>query len=108
MRGQPGSAGGPHAEAGAIDGSGSPPEIGVMMANPATGTVHGLGSVLSRSGYLANQLEQRFGAFGEVRFFHEPIIHLSIDVDGVLAAPGRTDRVVPEPLKVCRLRPWPR
>ena len=37
---------------------------------------------------------------GEVGAFGEPVVHLGIDVDRVLAAPGRIDRLVPDALQI--------
>src|SRR6185437_6626815 len=40
----------------------------------------------------------------EVRAFGEPVVHLSVNVDCVLGAPGWVDRLVPDALEVCSER----
>ena len=37
----------------------------------------------------------------EICAFGEPVVHLSIDVDRVLRAPGRVDRLIPDALEIC-------
>ena len=39
----------------------------------------------------------------QVGFFGRPVVHLRIDVDGVLTVPGRVHTVVPDALQIGRL-----
>src|ERR1700752_4016050 len=39
--------------------------------------------------------------FCEIRAFGEPVVHLGINVDRVLRAPGWVDRLVPDALQIC-------
>ena len=39
-------------------------------------------------------------AFGEVGRFGRPIVHLDVDIEVVIAVPGRLELVVPQPLEV--------
>ena len=50
------------------------------------------------------QIEERKMQLCEVRAFGEPVVHLGVDVDGVLRAPGRVDRLVPDALQICSER----
>ena len=51
---------------------------------------------------------QRIHRLGQVGRERRPVVHLGVDVDGVLAAPRRRHALVPEALQVRRLRTGPR
>ena len=100
MEGEPGAAGGPHAGADAIDGSGGAPEVGVVMHDPAAGVVHFLRGARAGVGEVHDHGDEGVDCFGEVGGLGGPVVHFGVDVDGVFGAPGRVHRLVPEALEV--------
>jgi hypothetical protein len=50
------------------------------------------------------QIVETFDSFSKVAGFGRPIVHFSVDVDSVFAAPGRIELLVPLALKVSRKR----
>ena len=78
-----------------------------MVRNPAAG------AVVDRSGFpaidreFADKGKERFVALGEVGHLGGPVVHLGVDVDRIVAAPGRTHRLVPDALQVGRLAAGP-
>ena len=67
----------------------------------------GLGRLAAGDGHVVDQVEQRLVALGEVGHLHRPVVHLGVDVDGLLAVPGRLELIVPDPLQVGRLAARP-
>ncbi len=96
---EPGATAGPHAGVWAVARRRRPPDIGVVMADPAAGAIVNLGRAASRLDQLADQLEQRLVTLGEVCHVSRPIVHLRVDIDRVLAPPRRLHLVVPQPLQ---------
>jgi hypothetical protein len=47
-----------------------------------------------------DQVEQGLVTFSKVADFRGPVVHFDVDVGGVLAAPGRHDRLIPDALEV--------
>lgn len=76
MMAQPGSARNPNAVFGIVAGSGPTPEVGVVMQNPPTGVVVGLGRLPTADGTVINQGEQGLVAFGKVADLRRPVAHL--------------------------------
>ncbi len=100
VRAQPGAARGPQAPQRAVDRRGGPPQVGVVMANPAARAVHAMRGHRPRNREILDHPDQRLDALGEGGDLGRPIVHLGVDVDRVLAAPGRRDLVVPYALEV--------
>ncbi len=99
MQAEPRAAHRPHAGLHAIDGDGIPPNVGVVMEHEAARAVEissDAPAVLTR---LIDQVEQRLVHFLKIGNLGGPVIHLGIDVDGVLAVPGRGKLIVPEALE---------
>ena len=97
---QPRTARGEHSPAGAVYGSGNAPEVGVVVGHPSVATVHlpcGEGSGLAE---VANHREQRLLRLGKISHERRPVVHLGIDVDGVLRVPRCIHLVVPNTLQV--------
>ena len=76
----------------------------LWWADPAArAVVHARGD-RARDREILHHRHQRLHAFGEIRRLGGPVVHLGVDVDGVLRAPGRQQLVVPQALQVRRLR----
>ncbi len=100
MLAEPGTAHGPHAEPGCIDRSGPAPEVDVVVRHPAAAVVVDAGGLRAGDGDLPEHVEEGLVALGEVRHLGRPVVHLGVDVDRVLAAPGWRDRLIPDALEV--------
>ncbi len=99
MRAQPCAAGGPQSVLGAIDRCRRAPQIDIVVRDPAARAVHRPCGACAGLGDLADHLDERRDAFGEVGRMRRPIVHLGIDVDRVFGAPGRLQALVPQPLQ---------
>lgn len=97
---EPGAARGPDAVVGVIDGGGAAPEVEVVVDDPAGSAVVKVGDAGARLGEVFEGSEERGVAFGKVGDLGGPVVHFRIDVDGVLAVPGGSERVVPDALEV--------
>ena len=71
--------------------SGVSPDIQVVVAHPA-------GKSIDLPGCLLSIL-----AFTQVASLSHPVIHLRVDINGIITAPGGTHPVVPDSLEVCTL-----
>ena len=100
---QPRAAGRPHAVLRSVDRSRGAPQIGVVMRHPAAGAVHLARRPRAGHRQVRHQCRQRIHRLGEVGRERRPVVHLGVDVDGVLAAPGRRHALVPQALQVRRL-----
>ncbi len=99
---EPRAAGGPEAP-GTVDRGGSPPEIGVVVGDPAAGPPLHLGGAGAGFGEILDHGHERLDALAQIGGFGRPVVHLGVDVDRVLAAPGRVQAVVPKALERGRL-----
>ena len=105
---EPRAAGRPHSPLRAVDRSGGAPEIRVVMRHPSAGAVHLARRSRAGDRQIRHHRRQRIHRLGEVGRERRPVVHLRVDVDGVLAAPRRRHALVPEALQVRRLRAGPR
>ena len=103
MLAEPGTADGPHAVLGRIDRSGPAPEIDVVVGHPAAAVVVDAGGLRAGDRDVPEHVEEGLVALGEVCHLGRPVVHLGVDVDRVLAAPGGRDRLIPDALEVGRL-----
>jgi hypothetical protein len=101
---EPGAAHLPHAPHGAVDGRGRPPDVGIVVRDPAARAVHLLCDPRAANRELLRHAQQRLDASGQGRRSGRPVVHLRIDVDRPLAAPGRVRPLVPDSLQVRGLR----
>src|SRR4051812_11801407 len=83
------------------------PEIGVVMRNPAVGAIVYLRGFSAVDRELLDELEKGQGAVGKIGDLRRPVIHLRVDVDRPIAAPGRAHQLVPDPLKIRGLTAGP-
>lgn len=97
---QPGTAGRPHAVLGGVHRRGAAPAVGVVVEHPAGGVVEGLGGAGAGLGQFVHHAHGRVPALGEVAGSGGPVVHLEVDVDGVLGLPGRVQAVVPQSLEI--------
>jgi len=100
---QPCTAQGPHPVLGPVDRGRGPPQVCVVVGDPPPGPVLDLGRAGPGLGELGDHPDQGLRALGQVGRLRGPVVHLCVDVDRVLAAPGRAHLVVPEALEVGRL-----
>src|SRR5207253_5513539 len=80
------------------------PEIGVVVAHPTASAIVNASRARAVLNQLRNHSQQRFVTLREVRDFSRPVVHLCVDVNGVLTFPGRRHQVVPDSLQVGGLR----
>ncbi len=100
---EPGPAGDPDAVVGGVDGGRAAPEVEVVVRDPTEGAVLLLGHRRAGMRQVGNRVVQRRLTFGQVRRQRRPVVHFRIDVAGVLAVPGRVERIVPDALQIGRL-----
>ena len=78
-----------------------------MMRDAAAGMVNGCGSLSALAHNEMDQLEERFRHFRQSADLSRPIVHLSIDIDGKVGAPYRTNQMAPDSLQIRGLRSGP-
>ncbi|OPZ96702.1 MAG: hypothetical protein BWY72_01539 [Bacteroidetes bacterium ADurb.Bin416] len=76
------------------------PDVRVVMGGPTVHTVIVFSRVLTVDGHMPDLFHQRQGHFPHVQGERRPVIHLQVDVGGVVAAPGGIDAVAPNTLQV--------
>ncbi len=84
------------------------PNIGIVMAYPATSTVHNFCCASTGFSKVHYKRDERFSTLGKICRLSRPVIHLGVDVDGVLAFPRWGHAFVPDTLQICRLAAGPR
>src|ERR1051326_6764679 len=84
------------------------PDIGIVVSGPAAAAVVELRCLPTVDAQLVDQIEERFVTLGQVARLCRPVVHLGVDVQRPVRAPGRTDLVVPDALEIGGLRPRPR
>ena len=84
-----------------------PPEVRVVVGHKPSGAVHGLGHLPAPGIHLLQKGEKGHVALGQVAGLHRPVVHFRVDVDGVLAVPGRLQLAVPDTLQVGGQGTWP-
>ncbi len=77
----------PDTAVGIVDGRGVAPGVNVVMKCKAARAVHLLGGAAAALERHLDQVEQRPGGFRKVAHFGRPVVHLHVDVRGVLAVP---------------------
>src|SRR5262245_40228538 len=100
MRAKPCAAGGPETPQWSIDRRRLSPQIGVVMTHPTTRAVMNTRRARAILNQLRHHPQQRLMTFRQVRCLNRPVIHLRIDVDGVLAFPRRSHQMIPDALEV--------
>ena len=106
MGGQPGTAHRERAPGRSIHGCGHTPDVGVLVEHPAPGPVMFVRYLGALIGQFLDQRDQRLGTIGQVARFHGPVVHLEIDIGGVLGIPTGILIFVPDPLQVGRFCAW--
>ncbi len=102
---EPGAAHLPHAPEGAVDGRGRAPDDRCCDAPPSRARrTCSCATFAPVTRELLRHAQQRLDTFTQRRRARGPVVHLRVDVDGPLAAPGRIGPLVPDPLQVGRLR----
>ena len=76
------------------------PDVGIVVRHPAGGPVHGAGHLPPVGEHPPHVVKQRQVHLGQVAAFRGPVVHLRVDVDGVLAAPGGVEALAPQALEV--------
>lgn len=77
------------------------PDVGVVMAGPATASVHLLGGLRAPFGETLEEIEEHLVAFGKIGHFGRPVVHLEVDVRRVLGSPDGLRIAVPDALEIC-------
>src|ERR1051325_6262732 len=104
MRAEPRAAGGPEAPQWSIDRRCLSPEIGVVMTDPTTRAVLNTRRARAVLDQFRNHPQQRLVTLRKISRLGRPVVHLGVDIDGVLAFPRRRHQVVPDALQVGGLR----
>jgi hypothetical protein len=78
------------------------------MRHPSASAIHLARGARTGHGQIRHERGQRVHRLGQVGRERRPVVHLGVDIDGVLAAPRRGHAFVPDALQICRLRPGPR
>jgi len=78
------------------------PGVGVVMGTKAAAAVNLAGGFAPACHQAVDQAEKRFKAAGQPAAVREPVGQLGVDVDRVLAFPGRRILAVPETLQIGR------
>ena len=103
MRRQPGTTRGEHSPCRTVDRSGNTPQVSIMMSHPTFTAIHSLSCLGTRLTEVTNHGEQGFLVLHEVTHQRWPVVHLRIDIDGVLRVPHGIGFVVPYTLQVSSL-----
>ena len=89
-----------HTPESSIHRTGDAPDVRVVVSHPSTATIHLTCRLGTRLAQILDQGEQRLGILAQIGYLSWPIIHLGIDVDGILAVPRRILAVVPYTLQI--------
>ena len=103
MRRQPCATCGEHTPCGTVNWSGDTPQVGVMMSHPPFAAIHHTGCLGTRHTKVADHPQQGFLTLHEVAHHGGPVVHLSIDIDGVFRIPRSIHLIVPHTLQVSGL-----
>ena len=103
MRGEPGAARGEHAPSGTVYRPCDAPEVGIVVGHPSLAAIHLLRCLRTRYAQVADHLKEGLLGLCEVTYQCWPVVHLGVDVDGVLRVPGGFQLVIPHTLQVGRL-----
>ena len=96
--GQPGATRREHTPRSAIHRSGDTPDVGIMVSHPATTAIHHISRLGSRHAEIFDHRQQRLLRLHQIAHHRGPVVHLGIDIDGILRIPGRILLVVPHAL----------
>src|SRR5688572_429759 len=80
--------------------TGYTPDVRVMVCHPSSCPIHNPCCFASRLRHIFNHAKKGLMQLREVCLFRRPVVHLSVDVDGVFAVPRRAHVRIPEPLKI--------
>ena len=86
---------GPHTCICKIHRSGRPPNIRIMVSYPSFGPIQHTGCFTSRYRKVTCHLEERTMRLRQVSHFCRPVVHLRININGVLAVPRCIQILVP-------------
>ena len=95
-----------HSPCSTVDRSGYSPQVGIVMCHPTLTSIHLPGSQCAGLAKVSDHAEQWFLGLGKVSDKCRPIIHFSIDVNGVLRIPGSKKLVIPHSLQIGGLSAW--
>ena len=100
MVGEPCAACHPEARRGMVDRACYAPDVCVMVEHPSSRAVHGRGCLGSCCADIAYEAPQRLVHLHEVGDIGRPVVHLEVDVTGILRVPRGQQLVVPYSLEV--------
>ena len=95
---------GPHAPR-SVHRSGGAPNVGIVVQAPTAGAIHRTGGLATGLRHLACHADEGLVQFAQMGHLGGPIVHLGIDIGGVLAAPRRRYVFVPNALQIGSLTP---
>ena len=103
MLGQPCPSTRPHAGRCKIHHAADAPQVGIVMGHPSSAIVHVTSCLRPRHGQVFQHGEQGLVHLTQVGHLGQPIVHLSVDIDGVFAVPRSIRTAVPNALQISRL-----
>jgi hypothetical protein len=92
----------------AANGSGLPPDIGVVMGGPAAHAIEVLRDMGAVHTEFLGEIDQGQMALGEIRRLDGPVIDLRVAIECPVRRPRRVDLMIPNALQIRWLRPRPR
>ena len=100
---QPGTACWEHTPRGAVDRTRHTEEVGIVMGHPTLAAIHLLRRRGTRLTQVADHREERLLRLSDIAHEGRPVIHLGIDIDGVLRIPWCIHLCIPDTLQIGRL-----
>lgn len=79
------------------------PQVNVVMRHPAAAVVVDACGLRTGLTDLLHELGERIGAFRKIAYLRRPVIHLQVEIDGIIGTPGCPQCIVPDALQVRRL-----
>ena len=76
------------------------PQIGVVVGDEAAAVIQLSRGALAVRHHAGQQVKQRFLALCQAADVGGPVVHLGVDIDGILGIPRREERVVPDALQI--------
>ena len=97
---EPGTTRWEHAPGRTVDGTRHAEEVGIVVSHPTLTSIHLLRRRGTRLTQVANHREERLLRLRDITHEGRPVVHLGIDVDGILCIPGSIHLRIPDALQI--------
>ena len=91
---------GPHAIEGRVHHARTAPDISIVMEYPAPASIHNPGRLPSCNRQFLEHPDEWLVACSQARVVGWPVVHLQVDIDGILSIPGSEHLIVPDALQI--------